>query len=230
MAYVLGYITADGCISVSKDREKNRFTLNITSAEKRNLFRIKKALESQHKISKKSGGGKRKYLAYQLQIRHPVITKDLMDLGIFPRKTYNLNPIKVPDKYFPDFVRGFFDGDGTVYIYKVNGVWQIKAGFVSSSLLFLQDLNHRLCAHLGIPEKTIHKAKDKRGKIPLYSIIFYVEDCRKLAKFMYGNNPILYLPRKRKVFEKWETIKRHPYIKQHYPSKIGWRLKEGISN
>jgi len=41
----------------------------------------------------------------------------LINLGVIPRKTYNLGEIKIPDEYFADFARGFFDGDGTVYIY-----------------------------------------------------------------------------------------------------------------
>lgn len=227
MSYVLGYIVADGCISVSKERKKHPFRLNITSKEKEHLERIKKALGSEHKISKKSGGNIK--VAYQLQIRNPVICEDLIALRVVPRKTYNLGPIKVPDKYFPDFVRGFFDGDGSVYIYKVNRTSQIKVGFVSASLPFITHFNKNLCKAIGTPLKTIHKAKHKRRKIPIYYINFYIDDCEKLAKFMYGSNPKLYLPRKRQIFETWKPIKRRHYIKQNYPSKIGWKLNEKFS-
>jgi len=229
MAYVLGYITADGCIAVSKNR-KHPFTLNITSVEKKHLYRLRNALSSGHKISKKPGG-KPKLFAYQLQIRNPIITKDLINLGIYPRKTYNLNPIKVPNNYFSDFVRGFFDGDGTVYIYRVNNVPQIKAGFVSSSLSFITKFNEQLCENLSIPKKAIHQTTNKRmrEKMIQYAICFYIDDCEKLAKFMYGNNPTLCLPRKQRVFEKWKLIKRRHYIKQNYPSKIGWHLNEKAS-
>lgn len=227
MSYVLGYITADGCITVSKDRKKHPFTLNITSAEKENIERIRKTINSEHKIGEKSTG-KSNAVAYQLQIRNSVLTKDLMNLGILPRKTYNLNPIKVPEKHFADFVRGFFDGDGTVYIYKVNNVPQIKAGFVSSSPSFVANFNQRLCRRLNISTKNIHQIVPKRisKKIDLYSICFYIDDCKKLGEFMYQNNPTLCLPRKCQVFEKWESIKRRRYIKQNYPSKIGWQLNQ----
>jgi len=229
MSYVLGYITADGCIGVSKDRKKHPFTLNITSVEKKHLYRLRKALKSEHKISRKPGG-KPNFFAYQLQIRNPITTKDLINLGILPRKTYNLSPIKVPEKYFPDFVRGFFDGDGTVYIYNVNKVPQIKAGFVSPSLSFITKFDEQLCENLSIPKKTIHQTTDKRmgRKMTQYTICFYIDDCEKLAEFMYGNNPTLYLSRKRRVFKKWQSIKRRHYIKQNYPSKIGWRLNEKV--
>ena len=145
----------------------------------------------------------------------------MIQKGIRPRKTYHLDPIKVPDKYSPDFVRGFFDGDGTVYIYKVNGSPQIKASFKSASLPFISDFNQHLCRRLKVPQKTIHQTTlGKRRKIPLYYIDFYVDDCQKLAKFIYKTDSDLYLSRKRKIFEQWKLIKRRPYLKQNYPSKI----------
>ncbi|XOB41984.1 MAG: LAGLIDADG family homing endonuclease [Candidatus Nealsonbacteria bacterium] len=226
MSYVLGYIVADGCIAISKDRKSHPFTLNITSADLKHLYLLKETLESEHKISKKSR--KADNNGYQLQIRNHIITKDLMNLGIFPRKTYNLNPIKVPEKYFPDFIRGFFDGDGSVYIYKVNGVPQIKASFSNPSLPFIAKLNQDLCRKMGISMKTIHEDKNKRRKIPLYYIDFYIDDCEKFAEFMYRNNSSLFLLRKCKIFEKWKLIKRRHYIKQNYPSKVGWHLNQKV--
>jgi len=228
MSYVLGYIVADGCIAISKDRKSHPFTLNITSADLEHLYLLKETLESEHKISKKSQ--KVDTNGYQLQIRNHIITQDLINLGILPRKTHNLNPIKVPEKYFADFVRGFFDGDGSVYIYNVNKVPQIKAGFVSSSLSFITKFNEQLCENLSIPKKAIHQTSDKRmeKKMTQYSICFYVDDCKKLAEFMYGNDSILYLLRKRRIFERWKLIERRNYIKQNYPSKVGWQLNKKV--
>jgi len=226
MSYILGYIVADGCITVSKDRKNRPFTLNITSIDLKHLYLLKETLESEHKISKKSQ--KINTNGYQLQIRNPILTKDLMSLGIFPRKTYNLKPIEVPEKYFSHFVRGFFDGDGSVYIYKVNGTPQIKVSFVSVSLSFITHFNRHLCDCLNIIPKIVHKDSPAEKRMIQYSNCFYVDDCNKLAEFMYGNNPRLFLSRKRRIFEKWKLIKRRHYIKQGYPSKVGWRLNEKI--
>lgn len=233
MSYILGFVVADGCIGVKRIRKRDRgkqYYFNITSKDKPHLKNIKKAMAAQQKIYSKGSGYTSRKNYYFIQISHQEICKDLINLGIQPRKTYNLNPIRVSDKYFSDFVRGFFDGDGSVYIYNVNKVPQIKAGFVSSSLPFITQFNQQLCENLSIPKKTIHQTTDKRmgRKITLYSICFYIDDCDKLANFMYGNNPTLYLPRKRRIFEKWKSIKRRHYIKQNYPSKIGWQLNQKI--
>lgn len=226
MAYILGYIFADSCIAFDKNRKKNPYTLNITSVDKKHLYKIRKAFGSTHKISKKNNGRKR--IAFQFQVRNSILCKDLINLGIKPRKTYKIDTnINVPDKYFPDFTRGFFDGDGTVYIYKVNKTPQIKAGFLSTSLHFFEKFNDRLCKSLSIPKKSIHlKNKAPNLKLALYDIHLYISDCEKLAAFMYQNNHSLYLSRKQRIFEKWQLIKKRQYFKHSYPSKIGWQLNK----
>ena len=227
MAYVLGYFVADGCISLSKGRENNPYTFNITSVDLDHLEKIKTALKSEYKISKKSGGSDD--IAYQIQIRNSTLCRDLIKLGIHPRKTYNLEPINVSDKYFPDFVRGFFDGDGSVYIYNVNKAPQIKVSFVAASQSFIKKFNSDLCKHLKIEEKSVHQTKYKSSKTMIqYSVCFYVDDSKKLSEFMYGQNPTLYLERKKEIFDKWRLAKRRHYNKQNYPSKIGWHLNEGL--
>jgi len=232
MSYILGMIIADGCLVNKRTRKDGtkQLLLDITSKDINLLKMIKGAMVAKQKIGLKSSGSGRGERYYHIQIGYQSVCKDLLKLGVMPRKTSKLNPIKVPSRYFSDFVRGFFDGDGTVYIYKVNNVPQIKAGFVSTSLSFLVKFNQQLCNNLDIPTKSIHRTIDKRavGRMIQYSICFYVDDCEKLADFMYRNNPSLYLPRKRKVFERWKLINRRHYIKQNYPSKIGWRLNQKV--
>ena len=227
MSYLLGYIVADGCITISKGRKRNQWSLNITSVDKQHLYRLRKAMGSNHKIGKKKGTNS---AAFQLQIRNSSICKDLMLLGIKPRKTSRLKPITIPKVYFSDFVRGFFDGDGTVYIYRVNNVLQIKAGFVSASKKFFKTFHRQLCKRLQIQEKSIHEKKEKKNeRMVQYVTHFYIDDCKKLAKFIYGNNPTLFLPRKRRIFDKWQSRKRRPFTKHNYPSKIGWHLSQEAS-
>jgi len=229
MAYILGFIVADGSVWKRKNR-KDSYVMNITSKDREHLEEIQKAMSSQYKLGLKSSGSTDEKKYSYIQISNKEICKDLINLGVIPRKTYNgLNPIKVSDRYFSDFVRGFFDGDGSVYIYKVNKTLQIKVGFVSSSLSFITGFNQQLCENLNISTKSVHQKIDKQGaRMISYDICFYIDDCEKLAEFMYGNNPTLYLSRKRKVFEKWKLIERRHYIKRKYPSKVGWQLNRKV--
>ncbi len=227
MSYILGYIVADGCIYKRKDR-KNSYVLNITSKDRDHLRRINESLHSDYPISIKYNSQRMPYS--QIQISNLEICKDLMNLGILPRKTIHLEPINVRSKYFPDFVRGFFDGDGSVYIYKVNYVSQIKASFVCASYSFLSHFNTNLCEGLDILPKSIHQELPKKSRsLVKYRIDFYISDCEKLAKYLYKNDPTLYLSRKRRIFESWESKPRRHYVKKNYPSKIGWHLNKQIS-
>ena len=225
MSYVLGYIVADGCITKSRQR-KNPFSLNITSKDEVHLHKIKTALKSEHKIGKKLNG--RGDIAFQFQVRNPVLVKDLMKLGIHPQKTHNLEPISVPKKYFADFTRGFFDGDGSVFIYNVNGTPQIKVGFVCARRIFLEDFNKRLCKALQIPFKTVHcESPSDNRRSNKHTTWFYIDDCGKLMRFMYGD-ATLYLDRKYKVFQEWQKVRRRKYVKKLYPSKVSWRLNKKV--
>lgn len=228
MAYVLGFVVADGCVMKRKNR-KNSYIFNITSKDIDHLKNIKKVMGCDDDIKLKSSRSfdKNKKCGF-FNICNKKVCRDLINLGIYPRKTYNLGIIKVPNKYFRDFLRGFFDGDGTVYIYKVNSVLQLKMGFICASKEFLENLNERICEAINIPFKEIHTYKDV-GRIPKYNIYYYINDSEKLYDFMYGNNPQLYLKRKKDVFDKWKTIERRHYKKENYPSKIGWHLNKNLS-
>ncbi len=227
MSYLLGYIVADGCIHKRKDR-KNSYVLNITSKDRNHLVRINETLHSDYPISIKYNS--QRMPCSQIQISNLEICKDLMNLGISPRKTIHLEPIGVLGNYFSDFVRGFFDGDGSVYIYKVNGVLQIKASFISTSHSFLNNFNTNLCNYLDVLPKSIHQELPRNNRtLTKYRIDFYISDCEKLAEYLYGNDPALYLARKRKVFETWKSKSRRHYIKKNYPSKIGWHFNKQFS-
>jgi len=229
MSYVLGFISADGSLGIKRIKKdgSKQYILNITNKELPLLRKIKKVMEAYQKIGVKPSGYNPEGKYYFFQCGQQEICRDLFNLGIKPGKTFNSSSVEVPQKYFSDFVRGFFDGDGTVYIYKVNGIPQIKASFKGYNFGLITDLNQKLCRCLDILQKTIHQEISRKGKAGYY-IDFYIDDCEKLAEFMYRNNPSLYLPRKRRIFEKWKLMKRRHYIKQNYPSKIGWHLNQKV--
>ncbi|MCL5406990.1 MAG: hypothetical protein M1429_00620 [Patescibacteria group bacterium] len=211
MAYILGYIAADGNIHKRKNRI-NSWMLNITSKDKNHLVVLKNAMNSDHGISSKQNG--QGDVSYQLIICHAEICKDLRRLGIHPRKTFTLKPIKVPKEFFSDFVRGYFDADGSVYIYVVNGTPQIKAHFTGASRIFIEKLGLILSQLLGIKEKPIYTTKAKGVRQNMYHFDFYIRDCQRLFDFMYTPMPSLYLSRKYEMFEKWKFVKRRHYIRQ----------------
>lgn len=201
MAYILGYIAADGCL-IKRSNRINSWILNITSKDFEHLKKINLALGSDYLIGRKTNGLIDHY--FQLQISNKVICQQLLDLGITTNKTLSLQPLSVPDYYFGDYVRGYFDADGSVYIYMVNNCWQIKSQICSASRQFLEELTDKLTLTLKIPCKTIYRNRPQGKKNLMYKNAFYINDSEKLFNFLYGNQPNLYLERKYKVFEKWQ--------------------------
>src|SRR3989338_9076928 len=108
MAYVLGFFAADGYITVNR-RGGQFWCIQIT--DKKLLEQIRKVVQSGHKISTRVRDGNEK-MVHRLQIGSIEMCDDLRKLGFFERKTKNLTVPHAPQKYFSDFVRGYFDGDG----------------------------------------------------------------------------------------------------------------------
>ncbi|HVY67686.1 MAG TPA: LAGLIDADG family homing endonuclease [Patescibacteria group bacterium] len=109
-AYCLGLMTTDG--NLSKDGRH----LNLTSKDKQLIDIFAKALNIQNKITLKKGG-LNSNTCYFLQFGDVQFYKFLNSIGLEQNKSKTLGKVKIPDKYFFDFLRGHFDGDGSFYSY-----------------------------------------------------------------------------------------------------------------
>ena len=97
---------------------------------------------------------------------------------------------KVPEEYLPDFIRGYFDGDGSVMLLKNN---RLNSAFTSGSKDFLDSLLQILRDKAGVEGGSY----DPHSK----SIRFGKRDTIRIGKYIYNDNPSLYLLRKRDKFD-----------------------------
>lgn len=204
MAYVLGFFTADG--NMIKNRRGAHFiSIEITDIDI--LEKIKEMIGSNHKISIRE----RKFpskIAYRLQIGSKEIFNDLLKLGLTPAKSKTIDLPKIPDTYFPHFVRGYFDGDGSViiadYIRKDRNNKKSKtilSGFTSGSKEFLQNMQVQLKEIAYITGGTFNFSSGG------YRLYFSVKDSLKLYNFMYNRlENDLFLERKKEIFEKYFKV------------------------
>jgi intein-encoded DNA endonuclease-like protein len=202
MAYVLGFFAADGYITVNR-RGGQFWCIQIT--DKKLLKQIKKTIKSEHKISVRLHKRPEEKDLYRLQIGSVKMCNDLRNIGFNERKTKSLAVPNVPSKYFSDFVRGYFDGDGHVwigYIHKERKTRTlvINTGFTSCSKKFLEALNEKL-ESLDICGGIIRK-----GSGNSYRLTYSVKNSLKLCDFMYNKlgQSGLFLERKRNIF--WRYI------------------------
>lgn len=112
MAWVLGFICADGSVSTLP---RNGGVLSICLAEKdlQLLNQINLLMDSNYPIRKKTTN--KNTIAYRLDITVKEIVDDLMNLGVYPNKSLNLEWIDVPQSYIWHFIRGYYDGDGSIF-------------------------------------------------------------------------------------------------------------------
>lgn len=111
-AYILGFFFADGCLT-------KKGTFGIKIKDKELLERIKQELKSDHKIIEckpnKGSYSQEDSIYYGLYFTNKKIEKDLKELGVDSNKTSTCSFPIIPKELERHFIRGFFDGDGSVY-------------------------------------------------------------------------------------------------------------------
>jgi intein-encoded DNA endonuclease-like protein len=199
MAYVIGFFAADGYMTLN--RRGGQFW-SIQIIDKSLLQNIRSAIGAEHAIGVRVGKGNNK-TSYRLQIGSIEMCDDLRMLGFNRRKAKNLALPNIPKKYFPDFIRGYFDGDGNVwmgYIHKGRKVpmLALRVVFTSCSENFLSSLRMKLHDVLGMTGAIISERSYSR-------LQYSIKDSLRLHHFMYGEigKSKLFLRRKSVIFERY---------------------------
>lgn len=200
-AYWLGVFYADG--NISKEEEYKKIRFNTIDKEWLNSF-IKDVgysgtfhVETHKKYNKD---------IYCLTISDNTLHDDLNALGCVPNKTKVIVFPNIEKSLIRHFIRGYFDGDGTVGIYKNksdNNYYTLRSGFCTGSEEFMK----QLAKELPCVTKTIQKGANSN----IWTLMFSVKDSIRLYNYMYKDATV-WLQRKRDKFEK--------YIKERYSTTI----------
>lgn len=191
LAYFLGFFIADGHISL-----KSR-TISI-KIQKRDAYILSKFLRliKSNRPIKYEGGYP------SLKVSNNLIIKRLIKLGCKPGDSINNSyPKTMPTKYFFHFLRGYIDGDGSIYICKSKKSRQknVLRVTILGSREFLQTLIKKISFYL---EKRIeYTIIGNSHSKSLYRVTFNGQLARRLCYEIYKNCGDLYIKRKRKKFE-----------------------------
>lgn len=196
MAYVLGIIYTDGCL-VKCGRSATYSRLTIGQKEPELLEKVLALMGSNAKIVFTPARGIAGAL-HTIQINNRDISRDLQTLGLTPNKSLTLQFPEIPSEFVRHFIRGCWDGDGSVYLGSEEPS-RPGASYVSGSRGFIVDLVKHLVA-LGLPDRTLHA--QKRGRTPNYSFRFNGYDCAALFHVLYDDvDASMYLARKHDRFK-----------------------------
>ena len=197
-AYWLGFLYADGCILSDINRRTGGSVLEIClNADDVNILeRFKISLSSNSPIKEKIINDK--YKAVRLNICNTNICKDLVRLGCTSRKSLTLKfptEEQVPQYLIPHFIRGYFDGDGNVYV-DDKGKLSPKIGFVGTKE-FLEEILNIAENNLGLTRVVKYQKKGNQA----YQIQWSgFSNLKSWEEYLYNYEDIIYLPRKREKF------------------------------
>ena len=184
MAYLLGFLASDGTI----DKKNNRIKIGLSSIDKDFLIMIKKELGYEGDIlDYQTSNG---FNVSELTFTSQQIKKDLAKYNIVPNKTFTYTfPESLNKKYWIDFIRGYFDGDGSVSTAGPHAIrWQICA----ANKQVLEKIIDFFYEEYSIEKVSILVQMKEH---PLYYFQYSTTATKKIFSILYKEN-CLKLPRK----------------------------------
>jgi len=114
--------------------------LDFTSKDIEQVRNFKRILKLDNKICLKYRGPDRNKYYNRIQFGDVKFYRFLVSIDLSPKKSNIIEKVVVPDKYFRDFLRGYFDGDGYSYSAwdkRWKSSFLLYIGFTSGSLEYL---------------------------------------------------------------------------------------------
>ena len=151
-AYWLGFLYADGCV------HSNNYEISVNITDKEHIEKFKAAIKAfNHNITeiqdKRFQNAK---TLYQFSIRDKQLHQDLIKWGCIPQKSLLINKIpNIPRDYVSHFLRGYFDGDGSLHY--LRGTNNYRISFVGTKD-FLNDIQKELQTNVSLQSNIAGKA------------------------------------------------------------------------
>ena len=205
MVYVVGLITTDG--SLSKDGRH----ITLVSSDLQLLRTFRKCLKLKNRVAKKAFSSYTVKQCYKIQFGNVNFYKWLQKIGLTPNKTFTLGKLAIPKEYFADFLRGFLDGDGSIFTYidrymeykgKRYTYKRLYTVFISASIEHLKWIQSNLKEILNI-EGSLNSHLRKDRKFLSWRLRFAKNDSLKLLAWLYYKPDLPCLNRKRKIAERF---------------------------
>ena len=190
-AYWLGFLYADGCVH---DKPNGQKLISLVVKDKEVIEKFIKALKGDFKVKQYKD-------VYGVYLTSKIMFNDLYKLGCVPRKSLLLKFPIIDKKLIPHFIRGYFDGDGSVFISnpknynKTSTIYKSISVGVCGTYELLSVLS--MYAPINIPKKD----KRKQGNI-WYSSISGPNKVLDFYNYLYKDATI-WLDRKKNKFENY---------------------------
>ncbi len=187
-AYFLGLLYADGNLY----EKRKRILLNLKEEDGYIVERFRNELQYTGKLqtwNKEAPRQNQKVVSFY----NETIYEDLIKLGLKPNKTITSHLPNIPEEYIPDFIRGFFDGDGCIYVANKR---------VLITIICLENIYIFLKEYLNKHDIEVIFTTSRKYNVPTLGILNITkkEHMYKFFKLLYYSEDLLYLKRKFKKF------------------------------
>ncbi|GIW07433.1 MAG: hypothetical protein KatS3mg060_2238 [Dehalococcoidia bacterium] len=174
MAYVLGYAFADGHVAV--DRAYRTYRLELGSADQGFLLGLRELIGCSHvRLVRFSH-------TWAIRISGVGVVHRLAELGLEPgRHSGTMRFPEVPGPYLAPFVRGYFDGDGSVSFHTRG---KPRVIFYSRSRAFLEGLAADFERH-GLGSRVPNRRSNRPDE---FYLLYGVLLSRRIRDWMYSDN------------------------------------------
>lgn len=198
-AYFLGLMASDGCIT-----DENKLLIGLAREDEGVLKVFKSCIHYTGPLYQIAGRTSKHKDQTRLQVRNKNLYEALKGHGITERKSLTLKFPELSDSMIPHFIRGYFDGDGSVKFN--NGVVHVR--FVGT-FEFLSKLQNILIEKCSLSKVKMYQANKAKNTFELT----YGGDiqCIRIYNYMYDNCSF-FMQRKKEKFDKhWEDrLKIYP--------------------
>lgn len=190
-AYWLGFIFADGSIQCNTDRRTYELAIELQENDVKLLEDFNSELGNAHDIKfrhreKYICGYPEKSISDTALIRvySKDIVSDLISHGVVPDKT-NHKVFPELDDYFLDFLRGYIDGDGCIYIDNNNHLYVHITSSFDDVLVYIKNKLSEYSI-----KSNVYKENDRKYRLNLYGtnaeklldLIYYDVNVQKLDR------------------------------------------------
>lgn len=200
-AYFLGFIYADGFITKPSTGQA---ILGLTLAEIEPIDKFKKYIHTNKKVGyyKKVNSYSDKSYEYKLALNSDKLVSDIEKLGVIERKTLTLTFPNIREDLIPHFIRGYFDGDGSVFLHKDSRKEHSDNEYLGINICGTKEFLTILTKHLPFLKEGQCVYKEKRKTTNCWNLKM-ISNIRSLElyHYMYKNCDDLYLSRKKEKFE-----------------------------
>lgn len=198
-AYAFGWIMSDGCLQL-EGRNKTSFAVRISSNDIEIIEYLHEYMCDGNKIYKAGKNG------FVIKYRNKESISFMQKYGLTERKSLTVQFPNVPDDVVRHFIRGYFDGNGSIIVSQNRYNTYGQASITSGSMAFIEDLKKKL------EEKGIasHIYKDDREtNKAIYLRVIKWSELEKFYHFLYdGVDAPELLERKYNKFAELMTFKR----------------------